>query len=289
MLKYGFFNSVDGDRKYNADDISSYFVKLISNGVFPNPSDNFKVVAKSELTVTVKAGFAFCNAKYAENTSDYDLTLDNADTTNPRIDRIVLRLNTSNREFTLAIIKGTPAAEPTAPEITRTSTIYDLCLAEIAVAANASSIATADITDKRGNTSLCGYVYGLIQQIDTTELFNQYNDAFETWFTNLQTNLTYNARVQQLNYATILTETTSTVPFTIADYNPSIDILTVYVNGFICNPNTDYSINTTTQSIEFATNLDSGASVQVSALRSVGDLPTPTGVNYIGNATLTSI
>lgn len=273
MLKYGFFNSVDGDRKYNADDISSYFVKLISNGVFPNPSDNFKVVAKSELTVTVKAGFAFCNAKYAENTSDYDLTLDNADTTNPRIDRIVLRLNTTNREFTLAIIKGTPDAEPTAPDITRTSTIYDLCLAEIAVAANASSIATADITDKRGNTSLCGYVYGLIQQIDTTDLFNQYNDAFETWFTNLQTNLTYNCRVQNLSYTTTLSAATSSVAFTIADYNPNIDILTVYVNGLICAEGTDYSINTINQSIEFAEEIDAGATVQVEAIRSVGEVP----------------
>ena len=69
MLKTGFFNSVDGDRKYSADDLSSFFVKLISDGVFPNPSNNLKVVAKSGLTVTVKEGFGFIKAKYAENTS----------------------------------------------------------------------------------------------------------------------------------------------------------------------------------------------------------------------------
>ena len=287
MLKYGFFNSVDGDRKYSADDLSSYFVKLISNGVFPNPSDNLKVVVKSGLTVTVKAGFAFCNAKYAENTSDYDLTLDNEDTTNPRIDRIVLRLNTTNREFTLAIIKGTPDAEPTAPDITRTSTVYDLCLAEIAVAANASSIATADITDKRGNTSLCGYVYGLIQQIDTTDLFNQYNDAFETWFTNLQTNLTYNARVQRLTYSTTTASSTSSVAFSIPNYDKDIDIVSVFVNGLKCIPTTDYTVNNTSHLIEFTSSLDAGAVVLVEVLRSVGEVSAPPVM--VGTATFESI
>ena len=37
-IKYGFFNSVSGDRKYNADDISNYFLKLISDGVFATPA-----------------------------------------------------------------------------------------------------------------------------------------------------------------------------------------------------------------------------------------------------------
>ena len=273
MLKYGFFNSVSGDRKYDADDISNYFVKLISNGVFPNPSNNLQVVAKSGMTVTVKAGFGFINAKYANLTSDYDLTLDAADTTNPRIDRIVLRLNSANRQFSLTIIKGEAAAEPVAPDIVRTSTIYDLCLAQITVAANATAITTADIGDRRGYSSLCGYVTGLIQQIDTDDLFDQFEAAFNTWFENLQTNLTYNCRVQHLDYTTTLSAATSSVAFTIADYNPNIDILTVYVNGMICAENTDYSINTISRTIEFSEEIDAGATVQVEAIRSVGEVP----------------
>ena len=287
MLKTGFFNSVDGDRKYSADDLSSFFVKLISDGVFPNPSNNLKVVAKSGLTVTVKEGFGFIKAKYAENTSDYDLTLDAADTDNPRIDRIVLRLSTTNRNITLNILKGTPAAEPEAPELTRTSTVYELCLASIAVAANATAIATADITDTRGNSSLCGYVYGLIQQIDTTDLFNQYNDAFVTWFENLQTTLTYNARVQRLTYNETLSASSSQVHFTISDFNPDIDIVSVFVNGLKLIPTIDYSIDNNAQTISFAQTLAEGSIVLVEILRSLGELPS---IGFpIGSATLESL
>ena len=287
MLSCGFFNSVDGDRKYNADNLSDFFIKLISNGVFPNPSNNLKVVAKSDLTVTVKAGYGFINAKYVNNSSDYDLTLDAADTSNPRIDRIVLRLSTTNRNITLNILKGTPAAEPEAPSLTRSSTVYELALANIAVAANATAITTADITDRRGNSTDCGYVYGLIQQIDTTDLFNQYNDAFETWFTALQTNLTYNARVIRLTYSTTTASSTSSVAFSISDYNPDIDIVSVFVNGLKCIPTTDYSVNNTSQLIEFTSELDAGAVVLVEVLRSVGELPS---IGFpIGSATLESI
>ena len=287
MLKTGFFNSVDGDRKYSADDLSSFFVKLISDGVFPNPSNNLKVVAKSGLTVTVKEGFGFIKAKYAENTSDYDLTLDAADTDNPRIDRIVLRLSTTNRNITLNILKGTPAAEPEAPALTRTSTVYELCLASIAVAANATAIATADITDTRGNSSLCGYVYGLIQQIDTTDLFNQYNDAFVTWFENLQTTLTYNARVQRLTYNETLSASSSQVHFTISNYDKDIDIVSVFVNGLKLIPTIDYSIDNTTQTISFAQTLSEGSIVLVEVLRSVGEVSNPPIM--VGTATFENI
>lgn len=274
MLKSGFFNSVAGDRKYSADDLSDFFIKLISDGVFPNPSDNLKVVAKSGLTVTVKEGFGFIKAKYVNNTSDYDLTLDAADTDNPRIDRIVLRLSTTNRNITLNVLKGTPAASPEAPDLTRTSTVYELCLASIAVAANATEIATADITDTRGNSSLCGYVYGLIQQIDTTELFNQYNDIFETWFTNLQTTLTYNSSVKMLTWYTTLSSDTTTVPFTIENYNPALDIINVYVNGIRGIPNVNYTINENDQIVNFADTISSGSVVSLEVFRNAGE-PNP--------------
>ena len=287
MLKSGFFNSVAGDRKYSADDLSDFFIKLISDGVFPNPSDNLKVVANSGLTVTVKAGIGFIKAKYVNNTSDYDLTLDAADTDNPRIDRIVLRLSTTNRNITLNILKGTPDAEPEAPALTRTSTVYELCLASIAVAANATAIATADITDTRGNSSLCGYVYGLIQQIDTTDLFNQYNDAFNTWFENLQTTLTYNARVQRLTYNETLSASSSQVHFTISNYDKDIDIVSVFVNGLKLIPTVDYSIDNTTQTISFAQTLSEGSIVLVEVLRSVGEVSTPPIM--VGTATFENI
>ena len=80
-LKFGFFNSVNGDRKYNADDISNYFLKLISNGVFATPSNAMQVQASAGMTINVSAGWAFINCKWLENTAAYPLTLDSADVT----------------------------------------------------------------------------------------------------------------------------------------------------------------------------------------------------------------
>ena len=58
-ISYGFFNSVNGDRTYNADDISNYFLKLISNGVFATPSNAMQVQENDGMTVQVTAGWGF--------------------------------------------------------------------------------------------------------------------------------------------------------------------------------------------------------------------------------------
>ncbi|MDE6658386.1 MAG: hypothetical protein K2J88_07390, partial [Oscillospiraceae bacterium] len=97
MVTYGFFDSVDGDRKYNADDISNYFLKLISNGVFATPSSSMQVLASSGMTVKVSQGWGFINCKWINNDSDFYLTLDESDIILNRADRIVLRLNQETR------------------------------------------------------------------------------------------------------------------------------------------------------------------------------------------------
>ena len=64
-VKFGFFNSVNHDRQYDADDISNYYLKLISNGVFATPSDNMQVQASQNMTVQVNAGWGFINRKWS--------------------------------------------------------------------------------------------------------------------------------------------------------------------------------------------------------------------------------
>ncbi|MDD2300597.1 MAG: hypothetical protein PHU69_13305 [Fermentimonas sp.] len=80
-----------------------------------------------------------------------------ADATNPRIDRVVARLSVSvNQSVTFAIKTGTPAANPSAPALTRTSETYEISLARIAVGAGVTSIGAGDITDERGDATVCG-------------------------------------------------------------------------------------------------------------------------------------
>ena len=195
-IRYGYFNSVNGDRKYSADDISNYFVKLISNGVFATPSNAMQVQENSGMNVQVSAGWAFINCKWLSNDAPYILTIDAADVVLNRIDRIVIRLDASNaaRSITIAVKNGQLNSEPTPPTLERVAGgVWELSLAQIAVNAGATAITQADITDERDNTALCGYVTGLIDQIDTTGLFIQYNAAFNTWFDAIKGQLSEDA------------------------------------------------------------------------------------------------
>lgn len=273
-ISYGFFNSVNGDRLYNADDISNYFLKLISNGVFATPSNAMQVQASSGFTVSVSAGWGFINCKWLNNDTAYNLTLDAADIVLNRIDRVVMRLNPGNdlRNMELAIVKGTPAQTPTAPAPTRIQGgTWELSLAQIYVAAGSTEITQANITDERGNTSLCGYVTGLIDQIDTTNLFAQYDAAFSEWFSDLQETLATKTMI--LRYTNTFRTgagSVSTVPIGISQYVDGVDVLNVYVNGLKLIPGSDYTVNASAGTITLAQALDvAGTPVNFEVLKSI--------------------
>ena len=146
-VTYGFFDSIQGDRVYNADDISNYFLKLISNGVFATPSNAMQVQANSGMTVGVTAGWGFINCKWINNSTTYLVTLDTPDVALPRIDRIVMRLDKSVgvRSIVITNKSGTPSANPTAPALQRSGNIYELSLAQIAVGADVSEISQTSV------------------------------------------------------------------------------------------------------------------------------------------------
>ena len=248
MLKYGFFNSVNGDRTYDADDISNFFFNLISDGVFVNPSASLQVTAYSGMTVAIEPGYGMIKAKYITNDSPFYLTLDSADPTNPRLDRIVLGLNYADRSITAYVKKGTAASSPTAPVLTRTAgVLWEISLATISVSAGATAITQADITDDRGNSELCGYVTGMIQQIDTSALFAQFTAAFYQWFNNLTESLTVEVSAQCFTetYTTTVANTI-TIPITLDSFNASLDSVAVYISGLRLTPQADYTVSGST-------------------------------------------
>lgn len=188
--KCGFFNSkiVEGnyDREYMADDFASYFAKFIGNGLFPNPSTNCQMTEGGSLTVIAKAGSGFICGYYYENTADLALTLDHADGILSRIDKVVLRLDLVERGVCIKIKKGEFASQPQAPVLQRDSDIYELALADIYVAAGTTSVTQADITDLRLSKNLCGTVHGVIEQVDTTTIFNQFSSWYQLFTSNSQ-------------------------------------------------------------------------------------------------------
>lgn len=177
----GFFNSINGDRRYLAQNFASYFASFIGNGVFPNPSNGLQVYAAEKMNVTVKAGRAWINGYDFINDSDYILTIERADGVLNRIDRIVVRLDLAEREITLAIKKGKLASSPVAPTLQRDTVIHELGIADIYVSKGVTAISQTYITDLRLNSKYCGIVAGVVEQIDTSSVFNQYQDWFNTY------------------------------------------------------------------------------------------------------------
>ena len=165
MEKSGFFNSTSGDRMYDAADFAGYFAKLVSSGIFYTNADNLRVTPGGGLSVNVLAGSAWINGYAYENTETLNLTIAAADGVNPRIDRVAVRWDAVERQISAAVLTGRAAASPTAPSLTRSDSIYELALADIAVAAGAVSLAAGDITDRRLDTALCGTVNSLITAV----------------------------------------------------------------------------------------------------------------------------
>lgn len=202
--RYSFFNaevdtSGNYDRTYLAEDIASYFASFVGSGVYASSADNLKVVPSDAMTVAVKAGKGWIKGYYYENDSDLAFLLDNADGAKGRIDSVVLRLDLTNRYLRVFVKKGALATNPVAPTLTRNADVYELQLATISVPAGATAIAEAQITDTRFNSAVCGVVAGVIEQIDATNLFSQYDDAFNTWFEGAKGILNSDTAIQLSN------------------------------------------------------------------------------------------
>lgn len=178
MEKFSFFNSVNGDRRYKAEDWANYFNKFITNGYFPNIASNLQVIASgTNMKVTLRAGAAWINGYMYQNTTDLDLTIQTADAVNSRKDRVVLRLDYEKREIKAYVKKGTPSSSPVASALQRDADAYELAVAEVHVRNGVVVITQEAVTDVRLNKDLCGVVNSLLQA-DTTMIFNQYWDWF---------------------------------------------------------------------------------------------------------------
>lgn len=182
-----FFNDVDGDRLYSAEDFAAYFSKFIGNGVYTQRSNAMMVTATEEpsLSVEVKPGCCFINGYQAEITDVPEkITLDDP-TSKPRYDRIVARLDLNERKIKIDIITGMPSEEPIVPDIVRNGVIYDLGLAVIYIDANAFSISSDKIEDTRPYADVCGFVTGLIKQINMDDVLEEYRSAWDRFLENL--------------------------------------------------------------------------------------------------------
>lgn len=157
---YGFpFTSVSGDRVYSSSDWRGYFVSLFSNGIVEGLLNELVVKPQAipNKTIFVETGAVLINGALLSNTSTKTVALTENISGMSRIDRIVARLNLTDRKIEFDVLEGTPASSPVAPSLTRNETTWELALADISLSNGYSTITSGDITDKRRDEELCGF------------------------------------------------------------------------------------------------------------------------------------
>lgn len=264
----GFFNSVSGDRLYNADQMSLYFEGLISNGVYENVGERLQVTAPSVsgMSVDVGTGRAVVQSHWIKNDSKLNLAIEQAHTSLNRLDVIAIRYDVNARTVSIVVKTGTPAATPYAPTITRNADVYELYIAAIHVAKGTTAI-TQDMIDDLRPSNRCGWVTGLIKQVDTSDLFDQWEFAymyyydqtttafnsyisqkqaeFNEWFENLTSELRVDTTLHSYQNTVTVPDNTSTVMIGIDQYASNADTLFAYSNGVLLVQGVNYTISGT--------------------------------------------
>lgn len=167
---------------FDAADVAAYLAGLTS-GVFSGAED-FPVTAAGGLTVIVGAGRGWVHPSrftgYSITKREADtLTMPLADPSLPRIDRIVMRYDAGARAASLQVLQGTASSTPTAPAISRTELIYDLCLAEIKRPAGSTAVTVADIYDTRADETVCGVMRDGVNGIPAATLIQKLRDELD--------------------------------------------------------------------------------------------------------------
>lgn len=176
------------DRVYLAEDFAKYFSPLIGNGIFAGRSNELQVFQSvpAGMSVTVSSGQSWIEGYGYLNDSDLTVFVDPADGALGRIDRIVNQWSSIDRRIRTVWKKGTPAVNPVAPTLQWDADYKELLLAELDITAGLSSITQDKIRDTRADSSVCGWVTGLIDQVDTATLFAQWDAAYAREYAKTQ-------------------------------------------------------------------------------------------------------
>lgn len=176
----GFFNSLNGDRKYNTAQMSAIFDGLIIDGIFASIGTAFAVKAAGGLTVNVGVGKAWFDRTWTVNDSILPMTAPEAEVLLDRIDAVVLEVNgmKSVRENTIKFVKGNPSSAPSRPTLTNEGNVHQYPLCYIYRKHGTAVINQADITPMVGTEST-PFVTGILQTISLDELLGKWQDELD--------------------------------------------------------------------------------------------------------------
>lgn len=181
-LTFGFFNSLNHDRLYDANQFSELFTGLITDGVYEMVGDAFMVSENNGMTVNVGIGRAYFNSRWIKNDALMPVTIGQSSQVLNRYDAVVIEVDESTavRKCFIKVIRGPEAVNPVKPTMIDTHTVHQYPLAYIYVGANVTSIKASNITNAVG-TSECPFVTGIIQQMTIDQLVQQWQGEWIEW------------------------------------------------------------------------------------------------------------
>lgn len=187
-VTFGFYNSLNGDRKYFTREISQLFNALIKDGIFMHIGTHFEVTEGEGMNVNVGVGLAWFNSTWTLNDAPLPISPEESDLLLTRIDALVLEVDESvgSRANAIKFIKGTPSAQPQKPELTNTAEVHQYALAYITIKAGVTSITQSDIENNIGMED-CPFVTGILETIDISSLISQWESQFNDWMNGNET------------------------------------------------------------------------------------------------------
>ena len=193
-IKSGFFNSLNHDRVYDADDINSIFDGIITDGVFGNIGSKFTVTPGSGMSVNVGTGKARFHQIFIENDANLVLQISQSDVLLNRIDVVAIRVDKTvdGRLGNIVIVKGSPSQNPVAPVLSNDNQIWEMPIAYINIKANTNAINSSDIQYLVGRNST-PLITAPMQKINLESYISYLEKQFVEWFSSIKGNLSTDA------------------------------------------------------------------------------------------------
>lgn len=177
----GFFNSVNGDRKYDAEELGAIFDGILKDGVYSTIGGAFAVSVSEGMFIQVDSGRAWFDHTWTLNDAPIILEVIEPPLYMSRYDAVVLEINKTEtgRTNQIKIINGLASDTPVKPEMIKTDTIIQYPLAYILVEDNITEILPEKIEVTVG-TDECPFCSGILQQVTIDELLAAWQQEFDT-------------------------------------------------------------------------------------------------------------
>ena len=199
-FSYGFYNSLNGDRKYDSEDLSRMFDGIIYDGVIGAVGDTFAVKAGTGNTVNVSSGRAWFNHTWTYNDAPMPISCGSAAVLLDRYDAIVLEVNAASdvRKNSIKVVTGTEASNPVKPTMENTEFVHQYPLAYIKRPAGSTSISQSNIENAVG-TEACPICTGVLKSLNVEQMMAQWEAQFDEWFQSAKDTLSGDVAGNLLN------------------------------------------------------------------------------------------